>query len=109
MNTSKNLLLLFLVIILAFAFPLPALLHSQSFWFDEIVSLKIAEKNIVESWQYLQWENTPPLHYWFLHFWVKFFGEKELILRLSSLLFFILDLLLFYLLGRRLTGRHAAR
>ena len=108
MNTSKNLLLLFLVIILAFAFHLPALLHSQSFWFDEIVSLKIAEKNIVESWQYLQWENNPPLHYWFLHFWVKIFGEEELALRLSSLLFFIFDLMLFYLLGRRLTGRHAA-
>ena len=63
MNTSKNLLLLFLVIILAFAFHLPALLYSQSFWFDEIVSLSVAEKGLVESWQYLQWENNPPLHY----------------------------------------------
>ena len=60
---KKPILILILIIFIALAFRIPAVLSSQSFWFDEVISLKIAQKGIANSWQYLKWENNPPLHY----------------------------------------------
>ena len=99
---KKPILILLLIIFLALAFRIPAVLTSQSFWLDEIVSLEIAKYNIVDSWEYLKWENNPPLHYWFLHFWLKIFGQSEKALRFSSVLFNILSILAIYFLGRNL-------
>ncbi|NMB48400.1 phospholipid carrier-dependent glycosyltransferase [Candidatus Kuenenbacteria bacterium] len=107
MKKSSVILYLVLIILAGLALRLVAVFHSQSFWFDEIVSLKIAEKGLVASWQYLQWENNPPLHYWLLHFWIKLFGSSELVLRLSSVLFSTLNIFLLYLLGKKISGRPA--
>ncbi|HOZ36259.1 MAG TPA: glycosyltransferase family 39 protein [bacterium] len=107
MKKSQATIYLFLIFLAGLALRLIAVFHSQSFWFDEVVSLKIAEKSIIGSWQYLQWENNPPLHYWLLHFWIKLFGSSEPILRLSSVLFSALNILLFYLLGKKISGRHS--
>ncbi len=102
---KKTILILSLIILIALAFGLPAILGSGSFWFDEMVSLKIAQHNILNSWQYLKWENNPPLHYWFLHYWIKVFGTSEIILRLSSLLFSLLSILVISFLGKKLFNR----
>jgi len=108
----KSILLLLLIILLALAFKIPAVLNSQSFWFDEAVSLSIAQHNILASWQYLQWENNPPLHYWLLHYWTSIFGQTEISVRLSSVLFSILGIMALYFLGKKLknsqTGLFAA-
>lgn len=106
MTPKKTFLTLLLIIILALAFRLPAILNSGSFWFDEIVSLEIAKHNIIDSWQYLKWENNPPLHYWFLHFWIKVFNISEISLRLSSLLFGILNIIVIYFLGKKLFNKN---
>ncbi|NMC51865.1 phospholipid carrier-dependent glycosyltransferase [Candidatus Kuenenbacteria bacterium] len=105
MKKLKVIILLLLIIILGAILRLVAVFHSGSFWFDEVVSLSIAQKGFVESWQYLQWENNPPAHYWLLHFWIKIFGQTEVILRLSSFLFSILNIFIIYLLGRTLTKK----
>ncbi len=101
----KTVLILTLIIILALAFRLGAVLTPGSFWFDEIISLKIAQHSIADSWQYLKWENNPPLHYWFLHYWIKFFGLNEIILRLSSVLFNILAIIALYFLGKAMFNK----
>ena len=105
MKLKKPILILVLVIVLALAFRIPAVLNSKSFWLDEIVSLEIAKKGIIESWQYLKWENNPPLHYWLLHFWIKLFNTSEIALRLSSVLFGVLSILAIYLLGKKLANQ----
>ena len=105
MKFRKPILILILIIFIALAFRIPAVLHSQSFWFDEIVSLEIAQHNIIDSWQYLKWENNPPLHYWFLHWWIELFGESEKALRFSSVLFSLLSIIAIYFLGRKLANK----
>lgn len=101
---NKSILILILIVLLALAFRLPAIFNSKSFWFDEMVSVGIAKKGIIESWQYLQWENNPPAHYWFLHFWIKGLGESEIMVRLSSLLFSILGVIAMYFFGKKIAS-----
>ncbi len=98
-------IILTLIILIALAFRLGAVLTPGSFWFDEIISLKIAQHNIVDSWQYLKWENNPPLHYWMLHAWIKLFGASEVALRLSSVLFSLLAIIALYFLGKLLFNK----
>ncbi|OIO18108.1 hypothetical protein COV56_00325 [Candidatus Kuenenbacteria bacterium CG11_big_fil_rev_8_21_14_0_20_37_9] len=105
MKFKKTILILLLIIFIAMLFRLSAVLSSKSFWFDEVVSIEIAKKGIIESWQYLKWENNPPLHYWFLHWWIKLFGAYEIPARLSSLLFSIFGVIAIYFLGRKLISR----
>ena len=105
MSSKKVFLTLLLIMFIALAFSLPAILNSGSFWFDEIISLKIAQHNIIDSWQYLKWENNPPLHYWFLHFWIKTFSQSEISLRFSSILFNIFNLIAIYFLGKKLFNK----
>ena len=105
MNSKKVFLFLLLIILIALAFRLPAILKFGSLWFDEIISLKIAQHNILSSWQYLKWENNPPLHYWFLHYWIKIFGPSKIALRLSSLLFSLLSIIAIYFLGKKLFNK----
>ncbi len=106
MTTKRIFLFLLLIIFIALFFRLPAILNSGSFWFDEIVSLEIAKHSIINSWHYLKWENNPPLHYWFLHYWLDFFNLSEISLRLSSLLFSLLGLIAMYFLGKKLFNPH---
>ena len=105
MKFKKSILILSLIILLAAALRLVAVSNTQSLWFDEVVSVKIARQGIISSWEYLRWENNPPLHYWFLHGWIKIFGGTEKILRLSSVLWSLLNILAIYLLGRKLFDR----
>ncbi len=107
MFLKKPIFILLLIVIVALAFKIPAILETQSFWFDEVVSLEIAKKPILDSWQYLKWENNPPLHYWFLHYWVELFGVDEQAIRFSSLLFSTLSVIAIYFLGRLLHSRQA--
>lgn len=102
---KKPILILLIILVVALAFRIPAVLNSQSFWFDEVVSLRIAEHSITHSWQYLQWENNPPLHYWYLHLWLKIFGSSENALRFSSTLLSFLAIIAIYFLGQRLANR----
>ena len=104
MKLSRPILILLLIVFLALIFRGGGVLGSKSFWFDEVVSLEIAKKDILDSWQYLKWENNPPLHYWYLHYWVKLFGEGEKAVRWSSVLFSILGVIAIYWLGRRLVN-----
>ncbi len=102
MHIKKPILILLLILVLALAFKITAVLNTSSLWFDEVVSLKIAQHSIIDSWQYLKWENNPPLHYWFLHYWIKIFNQSEIFLRFSSILFSLLSIIAIYFLGRRL-------
>ena len=85
-----------------------ALIRGGSLWFDEIFSVEIAKKSLIDSWQYLKYENNPPLYYWFLHFYIKIFGTNELILRLFSFLPALLSIFLFYVFAKNLFNKRTA-
>ena len=66
----------------------PLLFFTQSFWRDEAFSYFMAKKNIVEMLFLTAKDFNPPLYYFILHYWMKFFGSSEIALRSLSLIFF---------------------
>lgn len=66
----------------------PLLYVVQSFWRDEAFSVLAAEKSIGFIITKLGLE--PPIYYILLHFWIRIFGESDLVARCLSLLGFML-------------------
>lgn len=94
-----------LIIGLGIILRLLALYFSTSFIFDELVTWSVAKKGILDSWQYLKFENNPPLHYWLIYVWSAWFGDGEKIVRLSSTVISILNISLIYILGKKLFNK----
>jgi uncharacterized membrane protein len=80
----------------------------RSLTFDEIVSCKIAELPFSQIWFYVQWEMHPPLHYYFLHFWLAIFGRSEFSAHFSSIFLSLLAIPVMYFLGREVFRRRLA-
>ena len=71
----------------------------KDFWFDEAFSFFIARNSIKDILIASAAENTPPLYYILLHFWLKI-GKTAFFIRLSSLIFNLLSVWLVYRLGK---------
>lgn len=76
-----------------------------SFWFDEMASITIARFNFPKILEYFVIENNPPLSFIYLHFWIKLFGEKENIVRISSLIPSIVAIPATYLIGKEIFSK----
>ena len=77
---------------------------SESIWYDEAVSVAVANLGFVE---HLRWitevdDNNPPLYYTILHLWVSIFGDSETSVRMPSAIFGSLSILVIYALGKLL-------
>jgi uncharacterized membrane protein len=101
--------------ITALAFVLRILLAASfsCLTFDEMISFSVAGKPLSEIWSYVRWEMHPPLHYYFLHFWLQLFGATEVSAHFSSIFLSILAVIALYFLGKeifssRLAGLSAA-
>jgi uncharacterized membrane protein len=71
-------------------------------WLDEAYALDLARLTVGELWgEVLSYELHPPLYPTLLHFWTTPFGESELALRMSSLVFGVLTVPVAFFLGRR--------
>jgi mannosyltransferase len=83
-------------------------LGSESLWFDEAWSFKIAQ---MDPWQIVfstPEDNNPPLYYLILHYWLLLTGDSEFAIRLPSAIASALAVPLIYGVGRMLFGRPAA-
>ncbi len=101
--TNKKTFLLVSACLLVFLFlRFLFLFFFNSFTFDEMVSLKVAEQPLGQIWDYLQWEMHPPLHFYFLHFWIKLFGTGAIVVRLSSLALSFFTAIAIYFLGKEI-------
>jgi uncharacterized membrane protein len=65
-------------------------LTRQAFWLDEVNGVRIAEKSYRQIVSELQYDVSPPLHYFMLHTWIKIFGSSDLSTRGFASLFGIL-------------------
>lgn len=88
-------------------------LGAESFWLDEAYSVEIASFPTAEVINQLVVHDVhPPLYYFAVHFWIKFFGDSEWVVRFLSVLFGILAIPLIFLLAaelfERVTGLFAA-
>jgi mannosyltransferase len=78
-------------------------LGRESLWLDEGFSLQFARMSLGEI--FLLPDANPPLYYLFLHGWIRLFGWSEVALRLPSVVFGCLSLVVVYRVGRLIYGR----
>ena len=78
---------------------------TQSLWRDEAFSALLSIKNFGEIISITAKDFSPPLYYFFLHFWIKLFGLSEIALRSFSLLFLILTATSSYFLAKKIFSR----
>ncbi len=77
-------------------------------WFDEALSVNIAELPLSELGDALRQDGAPPLYYTLLHFWIELFGSGDFAVRAFSGLISVATLPLAYLAGKRIGGRAVA-
>ena len=81
-------------------------LGTQSIWFDEAVSVwesQMSLPKIIET--IASFENSPPLYFVLLHYWMMVFGTSESAVRLLSALFGVLAIPMIYVVGRQLFNK----
>lgn len=77
-------------------------LDSQSLWYDEGFSVYLARMDLDEITTRTSADIQPPLYYYFLHGWIKLFGDIEWTLRSLSVLFGLFTVPLIYAVAWRL-------
>lgn len=92
--------MIFLLAILGLGLRLYAL-DSHGFFIDEIYSVQVAQGNADP--ELLAFDSIRPLYFAFLKLWLQF-GQSELWLRLPSVIFGVLNIVLTYWLGRVSAG-----
>ncbi|HEX5414426.1 MAG TPA: glycosyltransferase family 39 protein, partial [Chloroflexota bacterium] len=84
-------------------------LGAQSFWWDEAYSATVSREGLREIVATLAREDFhPPLHYFFLHYWLMLVGQSEFALRYSSVLAGVLAVAAAWTTATRFFGRGAA-
>ena len=89
------------ILLLAFALRLYRLGY-QSIWYDEGVSIHLAQKSLAALTAHTAGDIHPPLYYYLLHFWIKAAGSSEFAVAFFSLTFGLLLVPLVYCIGRHL-------
>lgn len=102
MSKQKVIIILTIIILLAATIRIVSILNWDSYLFDEQISISIAQKPLTEMTTYLKWEMHPPLHFYYLHAWIKFFGISEFSGRVSSLVLGLLSIIAIYFLGKEI-------
>lgn len=97
-----------LTLSIAFVFTRLYALHSITVWYDEAVSLIFAKLPIKEIITQSVYEQNTPFYYFFLRLWYLVFGGNVLVLRLSSLLIALLNVIVLYLLTLKLSNKWGA-
>lgn len=88
---------------------LPINILTQSLWRDEAFSALLSLKSLDQIIKITAADFSPPLYYFFLHFWVKLVGWGEVALRIPSVFFLILAAGMAFLLGRELFSSRVGR
>jgi mannosyltransferase len=84
-------------------------LSTQSFWFDESVTVTLVRRSFVDMINQLPVsESTPPLYYVLAWPWTQIFGSGEAGIRSLSALLGVATVLVVYLAARQLFGERAA-
>jgi uncharacterized membrane protein len=78
-------------------------LGTESLWLDEADSLYSAHQSIIQLLKDCAvWHRHPPLHFFMLYLWIPVFGNSEVAVRLPSVIFGIISIVLIYKIGRHL-------
>lgn len=75
---------------------------------DEPYSIFFTQGNLDHLHKMLEGETTPPLFYYFLHYWIKLFGTSVISVRMPSVLFSSLIAGMIYFTGKRFINLRVA-
>lgn len=76
---------------------------NQSLWLDEAVQIWTSKLPLGRFFnQFLPTDFNPPLYYLITHYWVELFGNSETALRLTSVVFGLASIYLFYIILKKL-------
>jgi mannosyltransferase len=81
----------------------PLVYLTQSLWRDEAFSILLSERSPLS---FLTVSFEPPLYYLFLHYWMKIFGNNEIIVRSLSVLGFVLSVIVVIYWAEKLFKKH---
>lgn len=95
---------LFAILLIALALRLWRL-GADSLWYDETVTLFIAQEDLARLTAHTAGDIHPPLYYYLQHFWLRLAGTGEFSAAFLSLFFGLLLVALVYRLARDLTGQ----
>ncbi len=84
-------------------------LKDESLWLDESVSAEVSMLSIHELFDFaISRDVHPPLYYIILHYWVLFFGNSEVALRLPSVVFSTGSIPIFYFFSKNVFNQRIA-
>jgi uncharacterized membrane protein len=89
------------ILLVAFALRLYRLGY-QSIWYDEGVSIHLAQKSLAALTAHTAGDIHPPFYYYLLHFWIRAAGSSEFAVAFLSLIFGLFLVPLVYRIGRHL-------
>lgn len=106
-NVKKNRLLL-LILLIGIVLRLISL-YSHDIWFDESISYFIASSSLTDVVRAsMAADNQPFFYFIILHFFIKIFGDSELVLRLPSLIFGVIAILVNFYFSKKFFNKKVA-
>lgn len=99
---------LILILLLAAALRINLLLVRGTWWFDEMFSVHYSTLPWGESFKYWLLETNPFLYNLVLRGWIFVFGQGETTVRVPSIIFALLTIVLIYYLAQKLISKRAA-
>lgn len=98
---------LILLFILSLALLLRLISLNQSFWLDEAISAKVARFSLTQIFDFLSGDFNPPVYYLFISFWQNLFRVSEISLRMPSVIFALLTIIITFKIGQTWLNSHA--
>ncbi len=83
-------------------------LNRESFWYDEVYSVRMVRMSAGEIIRFTSGDVHPPLYFLLLHFWTRLFGESQMSVRMLSLCFSVLAVFALYHLAKKLFNERVA-
>jgi len=92
-------IIVFTFLVAGFALRIYALGH-ESLWLDEAYTRQFANLDLFHV--FANQENNPPLYFLIMHWWIMLFGDSEFSLRLPSVIFGCLAVIMIYRVGKNM-------
>lgn len=96
---------IFLLLLVLFGLELRVAISNVPLWYDEGHSVLVAIKDFpfgINQFLFTKDFQHTPFYFYFLHFWIKLFGNSEVLMRMSSAIFGIATIPLTYIVGKKL-------
>ena len=101
-----QIILLLLVLV---GFELRFAVANVPLWYDEGHSVLVAIQNFpfgIDNFLFTKDFQHTPFYFYFLHFWLKIFGNSEILMRMSSVIFGLACIPMGYILGNKLCNKN---